>query len=222
MSKGDFESRDLDDLAVLDAPAGEEQQLIVRTVGDPDVAILGDADPHQAVEFLLEGEVRLGRDRLAVEIHDQDLAVEAGGPNPVAGHRGPPADPVDSHAGKAGDRRRERRSVRGHLEDAAAEAFDHAGLRTGHPVLPAPQVAVRVEHEAAVGVHPAAGEGEHEGEVVGRPEEIGREGRGPAGAVLRLRIGLVEQGEKVLRVGPRLAGDVRHRLKSVRGRVASG
>ena len=108
------------------------------------------------------------------------------------------------------------------LEDAAADALADAGLRTRHPVLPAPQIAVRVEHEPAIGVHPAAGEGEHEGEVVRGPDEIGRERRRAPGAVLGLRVGLVEQREEVLRVGPRFSGDVGHRLQRVLRRVAAG
>ena len=115
MSKGRLQSRDLDDLAVLDPSAGEVQQLIVRAVGDPDVAVRRDTDAHQAEKFLFEREVALAGDRLAVEIHHEDLAVEAGGPDLVAGDRGSPADAVDAHAGKAGDRRRERRSVGGNL-----------------------------------------------------------------------------------------------------------
>ena len=70
--------------------------------------------------------------------------------------------------------------------------------------MPAPQIAVRVEHEAAVGVHPAAGEGERQGRS--RPahtDEVGREGRRAPRAILRLWVGFVEQRIERLRVGPR-------------------
>ena len=61
--EGRLQPRDLDDPAVLDPPAGKVQQLIVRAVGNPDVAVRGDTDAHQAEEFLLEGEVALLADR---------------------------------------------------------------------------------------------------------------------------------------------------------------
>ena len=44
MSKGDLSPSTL---TILYAPFGEVQQLIVRAIGDPGVAILSDADPHQ-------------------------------------------------------------------------------------------------------------------------------------------------------------------------------
>ena len=53
------------------------------------------------------------------------------------------------------------------LDHAAADAVDDAGLRAGHPVLAAPEIAVRIEHEPPGGVNAAAREAEPEGEVVG-------------------------------------------------------
>ena len=111
MSKGDFSPADLDDLAVLDSSAGEVQQLIVGAIGNPDVTVRGNADAHQAEEFLFEWEIAFAGDRLAVEIHHQNFAVEAGDPDPVFGHGRAPADAVNAHAGEAGDRRGERDSV---------------------------------------------------------------------------------------------------------------
>ena len=78
MSKGDFSPATLTMRPSLIRPAGKEQQLIVRAIGNPDIAVCGDPDAHQAEEFLLEGEIAFRADRLAVEIHDENLAVEAG------------------------------------------------------------------------------------------------------------------------------------------------
>ena len=76
--EGRLQPRGFDDLAVFDSSAGKVQQLIVGAIGNPDVAIRGDADAHQAEEFLFEREIAFAGDRLAIEIHHQDLAVEAG------------------------------------------------------------------------------------------------------------------------------------------------
>ena len=114
-------------------------------------------------------------------------------PDPVFRHGGAPADAVNAHAGEAGDRRGERGSVGGELDHAATDALVDAGLRAGHPVLPAPEVALRIEHEPPIGVIAAAREAEREGEVVRSLGEIGHEGRTAPGAVLRLRVGFVEQ-----------------------------
>ena len=75
----------------------------------------------------------------------------------------------------------------GELEHATAGALVDAGLRAGQPVLAAPEVAVRVEHEASIGIIPAARETQREGEVVRNINQIWREGRtapriGPRGA----------------------------------------
>ena len=52
-----------------------------------------------------------------------------------------------------------------------------AGLRSRHPVLSAPEVAVRIEHEPSVGVHAAARETETEDEVRRNVSEIRHERR---------------------------------------------
>src|SRR5208337_2434369 len=107
-----LQPRGFDDLAILDSPAWEIQQLVVRAVGDPDVAIRGNADAHQAEEFLFERKITFAGDRLAIEIHHENFPVEAGDPDPVFGHGRAPADAVNAHASEAGDRRRENGAVR--------------------------------------------------------------------------------------------------------------
>ncbi len=57
MSKGDSSPAGFTMLAVLDVVRREIQQLIVRAIGNPNVAIRGDADAHQAEEFFLEREI---------------------------------------------------------------------------------------------------------------------------------------------------------------------
>src|SRR5262249_25075037 len=73
--EGRLQSCDLDDSSVLHPSAGEVQQLIVRAIGDPDVTVCGDADAHQAKEFLFEREVALFTDRMTIEIHHEHLPV---------------------------------------------------------------------------------------------------------------------------------------------------
>src|SRR5262249_51665804 len=106
--EGRLEPFDFDDTTILDASTGEMEQQISRTLGNPDVAAVRDPNAHQTKEFLLEREVAVLGDRTAVEIHDEDLAVEARGPDVVARHRGAPADSVQAHAGEASDRRGKR------------------------------------------------------------------------------------------------------------------
>ena len=66
---------------------------------------------------------------------------------------------------KPSDGRREGSPVGRNLDESAADVLEDAGLRSRHPVLSAPEVAVRVEHEPPVGKHPAARETEAEDEV---------------------------------------------------------
>ncbi len=63
------------------------------------------------------------------------------------------------------------------LAHAAAGALVDAGLRAGHPVHAAPEIAVRIKHETAIGVIPAARETQRESEVVRDIDEIRREWR---------------------------------------------
>ncbi len=48
MSNGDFSPATLTIWPSFDSSTGEMQQLIVLTIGDPDVAVRGDADAHQS------------------------------------------------------------------------------------------------------------------------------------------------------------------------------
>ena len=109
--EGRLQPRDLYDAAVLDPSAGKEQQLVVRAIGNPDIAVRGDTDAHQSEEFFLEREIAFRADRLAVEIHHENFPVEAGDPDAVFRHGSAPADAINAHAGEAGDRRGERGSV---------------------------------------------------------------------------------------------------------------
>ena len=215
MPKGDFRPCDLHDASVLHPSAGEIQQLVFRAIGDPDVTVRGDTDAHQSAELAGHREVAFLADGIAVEIHHQNRPVEAADPDFVERHAGAPPDAVHAHAGEAGDRRRERGSVGGELDHAAADVATDAGLRAGHPVLAAPEIAIRIEHELAIGAHPAAGETEREGEVGRSVSEIRHEGRLAPGAVLRLRVGFVEQRVECFRLGPRRAGDAGHRFERV-------
>ena len=183
------------------------EQLITGAVGDPDVAVRGDTDAHQSEEFLFEGEVALLGDGTTLEIHHEELAIEAGRPDMLARDRCAPADTVDAHAGEASDRRRERLAVGTQLDDAAANALDDAGLRAGHPVLAAPKIAFRIEHEPTGGVDSATREAKREGEVGRGPHEIRHERRRTPRAVFRFRVGFVEQRIEFLRVGPWRFGD---------------
>src|SRR5262249_9058767 len=101
--KGGLQPLDVDDAPVLDPTPRELQQKIARATGNPDVALGRDADAHQIAQFFLEGEVALLGDGLALEIHNKDLAVEAGSPDVVPRHSGAPADSVQAHAGEASD-----------------------------------------------------------------------------------------------------------------------
>ena len=177
MSKGDFSPATLTMRPSLIRPPGKIQQLIVGAIGNPDVAVRGDADAHQAEEFFLEREIAFPGDGLAVEIHHEDLPVEAADPDPVFRHGRAPADAVNAHAGEAGDRRRERGSVGAELAHAATDALVDAGLRAGHPVHAAPEIAFRIEHEPAIGIDAAAREAQRESEVVRDVGEIRHEGR---------------------------------------------
>src|SRR5262249_58232328 len=135
---------------------------------------------------------------------------------------GAPADPVQAYAGEAGDGWGEWGPVGRELDDAAPDVADDAGLRSRHPVLPTPEVAVRIEHEPPRGVNPAASETETEDEVGRRPGEVRHERRLAPGAVLRLRVGFLEQGPEFFRVGPRPAGDAGHCLQGIPGCLSAG
>src|SRR5262249_15636922 len=150
---------------------------VVRAIGNPDIAVWGDKNAHQSEEFLLEGKIVFGGDRLTVEIHYKDFPVKAGDPNPVSRHGRSPADAVDAHAGETGDRRGERGPVGGELNHTATGALIDAGLRAGQPVLTAPEIAVRIKHETSIGIIAAAREGQREGKVLGDVNQIRCEGR---------------------------------------------
>src|SRR5271156_904402 len=147
--KGRLQPRDLDDAAVLDASARKQQQLVVRAVGNPNIPVRSDPDSHQAEELILEWKIAFRGDRMAVEIHDEDLSVEAADPDAVVRHGSTPADAVAAHAGQSGNRRRERGSVGAELAHTTTDALVNPRLRAGHPVHATPEIAVRVEHETA-------------------------------------------------------------------------
>ena len=221
-AEGRVQPRELDDATVLHSTTGKIQQLIVRTIGNPDVTVRGDTDAHQSEELLLKGGVAFRSDRLAVEIHNADFPVETRHPNFVERHPCTPTDAVHGHAGEAGDCRRERGPVGGELDHAATDALDDAGLRAGHPVLAAPEVAVHVETQLAAGVVPAARKAKHENEVVRDVGKIRDERRLAPGTISRLGIRFVEQRIELLRVCPRCAGDAGHRLEGVLGCRSAG
>jgi len=190
--EGGHQPRRFYNLAFFDPSIREIKQLIVGAIGNPDIAVRGNADAHQAEEFFLEREVGFRGDRLAIEIHDQDLPVEAADPDAVFRHGGAPADTVNTHAGEAGDRWRKRCPVGTEFDHPATCALVDAGLRAGQPVLAAPEIAVCIEHETPIGVVPATREGQREGEVVWHVSQIRRKGRTSASRIgCRQRIGLV-------------------------------
>jgi hypothetical protein len=78
--------------------------LVAGTVGDPDIAIGGDARARQAAELFMKRKIILAGDRTAVEVHDQNLAVESRHPHVVKGHGAAPAKPLESCPGKTADR----------------------------------------------------------------------------------------------------------------------
>jgi len=121
--EGRFQPGGLYDLPVPDPTAGKIQQLIVRSIGNPDVAVRCNADAHQSEEFFLEREIALAGNGLAVEIHDQNLAVEAGDPDAILGHGGAPAHAVDAHACEAGNRRGKRRPIGAVLAHASTRVY---------------------------------------------------------------------------------------------------
>src|SRR5215813_4593269 len=110
--EGRFQPCQFDNAAVLDPSAGKEQQLVVRAISNPDIAVWGDTNAHQSEEFFLEREIALGGDRLTAEIHYKDFPVKAADPDTVFRDGRAPADAVNAHAGEAGDRRGERGPVR--------------------------------------------------------------------------------------------------------------
>src|SRR5262245_19962954 len=67
--EGRFQPRHFDNAAVLDPSAGKEQQLVVRAISNPDIAVRGDTNAHQSEEFFLEREIALGGDRLTAGVH---------------------------------------------------------------------------------------------------------------------------------------------------------
>src|SRR6516225_233530 len=137
--EGRFQPRHFDDTAVLYPSVGKEQQLVVRAIRNPDIAVWGDTNAHQSEQFFLEGEIVFGGDRLTVEIHYKDFPVKAADPYTVFRHGRAPADAVNAHAGETDDRRGERGPVGGELNHAATGALVDAGLRAGQPVLAAPE-----------------------------------------------------------------------------------
>jgi hypothetical protein len=132
--------------------------------------------PETAEEFLLERKVTFLADRTTIEIEHENIPVEARDPNFVTRHGCAPANSINAHAGEAGYRWRESGSVGGEFRDAAANAFVNAGLRARRPVLPAPEVALCIEHQPAVPEITAAREGQREGEVVRYVAKIRHEG----------------------------------------------
>src|SRR5215813_12231688 len=110
--EGRFQPCHFDNAAVLDPSAGKQQQLVVRAISNPDIAVWGDTNAHQSEEFFLEREIALGGDRLTAEIHYKDFPVKTADPDTVLCDGRAPADSVNAHAGEAGDRRGERGPVR--------------------------------------------------------------------------------------------------------------
>ena len=163
--KGDFNP--LHEPFVLHSSAGEIEHLVLRGVGDPHVAVRGDAHALQSADLSGEGEIALVPNWLTVEVHQADRPVQARDPDLVQRDRSALSDAVDAHAGEARERWGPGGSVGGDLDCATADIVGHARLRAGHPVLAAPEVAVGVEHELAVGEHAAAREAEHQSEVRG-------------------------------------------------------
>src|SRR6516225_868833 len=182
-------------------------QLILRAIRDPDISVGGNADAHQLAHLACHREVGFFCNRTPVEIHEQYLPVEAGDPDFVESHGRAPADAVNAHAGEASDRGRESRPVGAKLGDAATDALVDAGLRAGHPVLAAPEVAFRIEHEPPIRVTSTTRETKTEGKVLRGVGEIWQEWCLATGAVLRLGVRLVKQRVEFLRVGPRSASD---------------
>ena len=110
--EGRLQPRDLDDAAVLDRARRE------RTATDCPTPSAIQTSPFAATpmpmsprNFSLNGKSLSVADRFTVEIHHENLAVEARDPDAVVRHGRAPADAVDAHAGEAGDRRRERGPV---------------------------------------------------------------------------------------------------------------
>src|SRR5271166_2037734 len=114
-------------------------RVLIFTAGVPCPCAVASREPP-----LHRWEVRFFADRTTVEIHHEDLPVEARGPNIVERHCGAPSNAVHAHAGEASDGRRKRRSIWSELDHPATDALDDAGLRARHPVLPAPKVATKI------------------------------------------------------------------------------
>ncbi len=79
---------------------------------------------------------------------------------------GKPHDFVGLRVAEAGDRWRKRITVGGKFNHAAADALIDARLRAGHPVLPAPEVSLGIEHQPTDRVNTAACETQRKGEVI--------------------------------------------------------
>ena len=122
------------------------EQLIVGPIGDPDIAVRGTPMPIRPKNFSLKGEIALGADRTCLEIHHEDFAVEAADPDLVPRTAVPQPTPSMPIPVKPviGARAGFRWANSGY---AAAGALIDAGLRAGHPVLSAPEVALGIEHE---------------------------------------------------------------------------
>src|SRR5277367_1666032 len=129
---------DLYDPSVLYASAGEVKQLVFHGIRDPHITVRGNANALQAAVLARCGKVAFLADRISVEIHHANLAVEARDPDFVGRHAGAPADAVHAHASEAGNRWRERGPVGCEFDRAPTDAVNNTGLRSGQPVLTAP------------------------------------------------------------------------------------
>ena len=116
--KGDFNP--LHEPFVLHSSAGEIEHLVLRGVGDPHVAVRGDAHALQSADLSGEGEIALVPNWLTVEVHQADRPVQARDPDLVQRDRSALSDAVDAHAGEARERWGPGGSVGGDLDCATA------------------------------------------------------------------------------------------------------
>lgn len=124
-----------------------------------DLPLVADAAAGREVSrFARHRKVGLCADLTAIEVHHSYRTVKACYPNLVERYSGSPADSIDAHAGKANDWRRKRSSVGSELDRATADAVDHARLRTGQPVLSAPNVAMDIRTQFAGAINSATRE----------------------------------------------------------------